>query len=158
MTTLVTYFSATGTTKTVAEHLAKAIGADLAELTPAEPYSSADLNWTDHSSRCVHEHEDASIRPAIDNAPDVSGYDVVMVGYPLWWEKAPNIVRTFLEGQDFSGKTVVTFATSSTSVNGADGAHLHDSCSPQTNWKPGKRLTVRDGETRLKQWVKELSL
>lgn len=156
--TLVTYFSASGTTKSVAGRLADGIGADLRELVPASPYTAADLNWTDHASRCVREHEDASIRPRIADAPDVSGYDVVFVGYPLWWEQAPNIIRTFLEGQDFSGKTVVTFATSSTSVRGADGEHLHRCCSPGTNWKAGRRLTPRDSEAGLAQWVRGLGL
>ncbi|GAA0633620.1 flavodoxin [Bifidobacterium pullorum] len=155
---LVTYFSASGTTRTVAEHLAKAINADIVELIPALPYTASDLNWTDHASRCVREHENPSIRPEIADMPDISAYDTVFVGYPLWWEQAPNIIRTFLEGQDFSGKTVVTFATSSTSTRGADGAHLHGCCSTETNWKTGKRLTTRDGEAALSQWVKELGL
>lgn len=157
-TMLVTYFTASGTTRTVAEHLAKAAGADIAELVPAQPYTPADLNWNDPNSRCTREHKDVSIRPQIANAPDVSGYDVVFVGYPLWWEQAPNIIRTFLEGQDLSGKTVVTFATSSMSTRGADSAHLHGCCSVETNWKTGRRLTPRDGEAALSRWVKGLGL
>ena len=134
-TMLVTYFTASGTTRTVAEHLAKAAGADIAELVPAQPYTPADLNWNDPNSRCTREHKDVSIRPQIANAPDVSGYDVVFVGYPLWWEQAPNIIRTFLEGQDFSGKTVVTFATSSMSTKPSPAARTARICTDAARWR-----------------------
>lgn len=155
---LVAYFSATGTTRAAAHHLAEAAGADIKELTPTEPYTDADLNWTDRSSRCVREHEDLSIRPQIADVPDVSGYDVVFVGYPLWWDKAPNIIRTFLEGQDFSGKTVVAFATSSTSTEGATGDHLHDSCSASTRWLTGRRIAAHDSAATLATWINDLGL
>ena len=156
-TTLVTYFSATGTTKRVAERLAKAIGADLVEIEPAEPYTAADLNWRDDASRSTREHRDRSIRPALKTPIDVSGYDTVFVGYPLWWETAPRVVRTFLESQDFTGKTIVTFATSSTSVRGADGTQLHDSA-PSADWKPGKRVASNESEASLAAWVTSLGL
>lgn len=111
--TLVAYFSASGTTQRVAEHLAEAAGADLFRIEPETPYTSADLNWRDRHSRTTQEKNDRSIRPALKGTvPDVSGYDVVYVGFPIWWYTAPNIVNTFLESADFSGKTIVPFATS----------------------------------------------
>ena len=155
---LVTYFSATGTTKAVAERLAEATGADLVEIKPAEPYSAADIDWRDESSRCFVEHRHREMRPelAADN-PSVSDYDVVFVGYPLWWETAPRVVRTWLEAQDWSGKTIVTFATSSTSTRGADGIQLHDSA-PKANWVEGRRLAANATERQLKDWVESLGL
>ncbi|MDY4651236.1 MAG: flavodoxin, partial [Atopobiaceae bacterium] len=104
--TLVAYFSASGTTKRVAEHLAEAAGADLFRIEPETPYTAADLNWHDRTSRTTREKNDRSIRPALKGTvPDVSGYDVVYVGFPIWCYTAPNIVNTFLESADFSGKT-----------------------------------------------------
>ena len=111
--TLVAYFSVSGTTKRVAEHLAEAAEADLFRIEPETPYTSADLNWRDRHSRTTQEKNDRSIRPTLKGTvPDVSGYDVVYVGFPIWWYTAPNIVNTFLESADFSGKTIVPFATS----------------------------------------------
>lgn len=155
---LVAYFSATGTTKAVAERLAKATGADLAEIKPAEPYSEADIDWRDESSRCFVEHQHREMRPELAAGnPSAAGYDMVFVGYPLWWETAPRVVRTWLEAQDWSGKTIVTFATSSTSVRGADGTQLHDSA-PQANWLVGKRFAANTSERQLKEWVSSLGL
>lgn len=156
--TLVTYFSATGTTRGVAERLSKAVGADLAEIRPAQAYSDADIDWRDESSRCFVEHQHREMRPdlAVDN-PSAEGYDVVFVGYPLWWETAPRVVRTWLEAQDWSGKTIVTFATSSTSTRGADGTQLHDSA-PKANWVAGSRLAANATENQLKDWVDSLGL
>lgn len=111
--TLVAYFSVSGTTKRVAERLAKATGADLFRIEPETPYTSADLNWRDRHSRTTQEKNDRSIRPALKGTmPDVSGYDVIYIGFPIWWYTAPNIVNTFLESADFSDKTIVPFATS----------------------------------------------
>jgi flavodoxin len=109
---LVAYFSATGTTRRLAERLAKAAGADLFQIEPQQPYTSADLNWRDRSSRATREKSDPAFRPAIKGVPDTSAYDVVYVGFPIWWYTAPNIVHTFLEACDLSGMTVVPFATS----------------------------------------------
>lgn len=156
--TLVVYFSATGTTRIVAERLATAIHADVAEITAAQPYSAADIDWRDESSRCFVEHRDRTIRPALaEDAPSVNGYDTVFVGYPLWWETAPRIVRTWLEAQDWAGKSIVTFATASSSTRGADGTQLHDSA-PSATWIPGKRLPSNATETQLKSWVASLGL
>ncbi|MGN0286997.1 MAG: flavodoxin [Atopobiaceae bacterium] len=115
---LVAYFSATGTTKRLAEHLAKAAGADLFQIEPQQPYTSADLNWRDRSSRTTQEKNDPSFRPAIKSVPDTSVYDVIYVGFPIWWYTAPNIVHTFLESCDLVGKVVVPFATSGGSSMG----------------------------------------
>ncbi|MBT1176004.1 flavodoxin [Bifidobacterium callimiconis] len=154
---LVTYFSATGTTRAVAARLATAADADIKEIVPAQPYTAADIDWRDPSSRSSVEKRDRSIRPALDHPIDVTPYDVVFVGYPLWWETAPRVVRTFLESQDWKGKTIVTFATSGSSVRGADGVQLHDSA-PDAEWKKGRRLAANVSERELAKWVDELGL
>lgn len=154
---LVTYFSATGTTCKVAKRLASAIGADITEIVPAQPYTAADLDWRDSSSRSSVEHRDRSLRPELADPIDVSDYDVVFVGYPLWWETAPRVVRTFLESQDWSGKTIVTFATSGSSTRGADGVQLHDSA-PNAKWVDGRRIATNENEAKLAKWVDGLNL
>ncbi|PJM76998.1 flavodoxin [Bifidobacterium felsineum] len=154
---LVTYFSATGTTRAVAECLAKAIGADLTEIEPAEPYTAADVDWRDSSSRSSVEHAHREMRPALAKPIDVKPYDVVFVGYPLWWETAPRVVRTFLESEDWAGKTIVTFATSGSSTRGADGVQLHDSA-PAAHWIAGRRLAANVKESELAKWVSGLNL
>ncbi|MCH4083425.1 MAG: flavodoxin [Olsenella sp.] len=121
---LAAYFSATGTTRRLAERLAKAAGADLFQIEPQQPYTSADLDWRDRSSRTTKEKNDPAFRPAIKGAPDTSAYDVVYVGFPIWWYTAPNIVHTFLEACDLSGKTVVPFATSGGSSMGRTSQSL----------------------------------
>ncbi len=133
--TLVAYFSASGTTAKVARNLAEATGADLFEIAAAEPYTSADLNWQDKSSRTTIEMNDEACRPAIaGDVADMASYDTVFVGFPVWWYVEPRIIDTFLETYDFSGKTVVPFATSGGSGLGqapkrmqaiAPGAHVH---------------------------------
>ena len=110
---LVAYFSASGTTKEAAERLAKAAGADLFEIRPAIPYTSADLNWMDKKSRSSVEMNDPDSRPEIaETMPNMADYDTVFIGFPIWWYVAPHIIHTFLESYDFSGKTLVPFATS----------------------------------------------
>ena len=111
--TLVAYFSASGTTERVAKDLAAAIGADLFEIAPKQPYTNADLNWQDKKSRTTIEMNDETCRPAIaGTAADMGAYDTVFVGFPVWWYVEPRIIDTFLEAYDFAGKTVVPFATS----------------------------------------------
>ncbi len=119
---LVAYFSASGVTARVAEEIAKATGADLYEIRPAEPYSSADLDWTDKKSRSTIEMNDPACRPAIAGpAADIKQYETVFIGFPIWWYVEPRIVDTFLESHDFSGKTVIPFATSGgSSISGAE--------------------------------------
>ncbi|MCH5238371.1 MAG: NAD(P)H-dependent oxidoreductase, partial [Muribaculaceae bacterium] len=110
---LVAYFSATGTTKHVAEELAEIMKATLFEIKPETPYTSADLDWRDDNSRSSVEMHDATSRPAIkDTVKDIEKYDVVFIGYPIWWYVAPTIINTFLESYDFAGKKIVLFATS----------------------------------------------
>ncbi|WEV46461.1 flavodoxin [Bifidobacterium sp. ESL0690] len=153
---LVTYFSITGNTRAVAQKLANATKADLKEIKPAAPYAGSDLDYEDEKSRVSVEHA-TDARPQMAAPVDVGAYDVVFVGYPLWFGVAPQIVRTFLESQDFTGKTIVTFATSGSSVEGANGEHLHG-YAPKATWKMGRRFTPDVSEETLAAWAKELGL
>lgn len=135
--TLVAYFSATGTTKRLAERVAKAAGADLFEIVPEVPYTSADLDWTNKKSRSTVEMQDASSRPVVaSHVADMAAYDTVFVGFPIWWYVAPTIVNTFLEAYDLSGKTIVPFATSGGSSMGKTVEALAPSA-PGANILPG---------------------
>ena len=126
---LVAYFSASGVTKKLAEKLAAAVDADLFEIRPKIPYTKADLNWMDKQSRSTIEMQNPSSRPEIaEGGPDLSGYDTIFVGFPIWWYIAPTIVNTFLEGCDLTGKTVVPFATSGGSGMGGTNKALASSC------------------------------
>ena len=130
---LVTYFSASGVTKKVAEKLAEAAGADLFEIKPEVAYTEADLNWMDKKSRSSIEMNDKSFRPAIaEKCNNMADYDVVYIGFPIWWYVAPTIINTFLESYDFSGKTIVLFATSGGSGFGNTVAELKRSVSDTT--------------------------
>ena len=127
--TLIAYFSASGVTARTAKEMAKAAGADLYEICPAEPYTAADLNWMDQKSRSTLEMNDPACRPAIAApAADLDQYDTVFVGFPIWWYIAPTIVNTFLESCDLTGKTVVPFATSGGSGMGGTNKALAPSC------------------------------
>lgn len=136
--TLVAYFSASGVTARVAKEMAESVGADLYEIRPAEPYTSADLNWMDKKSRSTVEMNDPASRPAIaEPVQDMAQYDTVFVGFPVWWYVEPRIVDTFLESQDISGKAFIPFATSGGS--GIDGAARNlQKTYPQAAWKAGK--------------------
>lgn len=137
---LVAYFSATGTTKRVAERLARVAQADLFEIRPAVPYSSADLDWTNKASRTSKERADESIRPALAvKLADVSAYATVYIGFPIWWYVAPRIIATFLESCDFSGKTIVPFATSGGSGMGWTVEELKRIC-PAARFLSGQVL------------------
>ena len=126
---LVAYFSASGTTAVLAKTLAEAVGADLFEITPAVPYTKADLNWTDRNSRSSVEMADSASRPAIaGTCANIADYDTVFIGFPIWWYVAPTIVNTFLESCDLTGKTVVPFATSGGSGMGSTNKALAPSC------------------------------
>ena len=128
-TILVAYFSASGVTKKLAEKLAAAVDADLFEIRPKIPYTKADLNWMDKQSRSTIEMQNPSSRPEIaEGGPDLSGYDTIFVGFPIWWYIAPTIVNTFLESCDLTGKTVVPFATSGGSGMGSTNKALAPSC------------------------------
>ena len=125
---LVAYFSASGVTKKVAEKLAALVNADIHEIKPKVPYTKADLNWMDKKARSTIEMNDPTARPAIAKLPDVSAYDKIYVGFPIWWYVAPRIINTFLEGCELSGKTVIPFATSGSSGMGKTNSVLKPSC------------------------------
>ncbi len=138
MKKLVAYFSASGTTKKAAERLAKAAGADLFEIKPKVPYSGADLNWMDKKSRSSVEMDDPAARPEIaGKLPNMADYDTVFIGFPIWWYAAPRIINTFVESYDFSGKTLIPFATSGGSGMGKSAEELKKFC-PDAEWKAGK--------------------
>ena len=150
---LVAYFSATGTTKGVAEKLASAVGGDLYEIVPAEPYSDADLNWNDRESRSTREQNDKSARPGIASETlDLSGYATVYVGYPIWWGEEPRIMDTFVESYDFSGKTMIPFCTSSSSGIGSSGRNMEQLTSGAT-WLDGSRFSGGVSEDELRAWA-----
>lgn len=155
---LVAYFSASGVTAKAAWKLSEAIGADLHEIKPEVPYSSADLNWMDKKSRSSVEMNDPSSRPTIaEKLADMEKYDVVFVGFPIWWYVAPTIINTFLESYDFSGKTIIPFATSGGSGMGKTNEKLEPSC-PGATLLQGKLLNGNLSEDSLKNWVKNLNL
>ena len=152
---LVAYFSATGTTAGVAERLAKATGGDLFEIKPEQPYTDADLDWRDKQSRSSVEMADKSSRPAIaSKVEDMSKYDVVFVGFPIWWYREPSIIDTFMESYNFSSKTVVPFATSGGSGMG-DSGKIMQSLAPQAKVLSGKRFSSSVSEEELKKWADE---
>ena len=156
---LVAYFSASGVTAELAKTLAEAAGADLYEIKPEVPYTKADLNWRNMGARSTIEMKDASSRPAIaDKNADIAAYDVIFVGFPIWWYVAPTIVNTFLEAYDFSGKTIVPFATSGSSGFGETLAKLATSVSGAVVWKEAKLLNGRPSKDILAAWVESLNL
>ena len=137
---LIAYFSASGTTKKAAEHLAKAVGADLFEIKPVVPYSSADLNCMDKKSRSSVEMNDPAFRPEIaERFPNMTDYETVYIGFPIWWYVQPRIIDTFVESYALAGKTLIPFATSGGSGIGGAEKSLKALC-PQAVWKPGKLL------------------
>lgn len=154
---LVAYFSATGTTKSVAEDLAKVMDATLFEIEPKVPYSPADLDWKDSTSRSSVEMHDLNSRPEIKNkVQDIAQYDVVFLGYPIWWYVAPTIVNTFIEENDLKGKTVYCFATSGGSPIGPCVDALKKQY-PDINWQEGRLLNGAT-EATLQEWKKEINL
>ena len=154
---LVAYFSATGNTEHIAEHLQAILDADLYEITPQVPYTSADLDYTNSSSRSQVEGRDPDARPAISGSvEDLEAYDVIFLGYPIWNGQAPKIISTFLESYDFSGKTVIPFATSGGSGMGKTEAVLHALCPDSVNWKSGKMLNGYD-RAQMEAWVRTLA-
>ena len=154
--TLVAYFSATGTTARAARAISDAIGADLYEIAPAEPYTSADLNWNDRASRSSREMDDESCRPAIaGTVSNMDAYDTVFVGFPVWWYVEPRIIDTFLESYDFSGKTVVPFATSGGSGLGRAPQRMQQIAAGSTV-TGGKLLNGRQSADALRAWAESL--
>lgn len=158
MNALVAYFSTTGTTAKAAKALANAVGGELYEIKPAVPYTSADLNWMDKNSRSSVEMKDAHSRPALaDTDAPVAGHDVIFLGFPVWWYVAPTILNTFLEAYDFTGKTIVLFATSGGSGLGKSAAGLRVSA-PGAKIVDGRMLNGRLNEAELKAWAEGLNL
>lgn len=156
--TLVAYFSASGVTAGVSKNLAKAVGADLYEIKPQVPYTREDLNWNDEQARSTVEMHDKSFRPPLaDKEANIQEYDIVYVGFPIWWYVAPTIINTFLEAYDFSGKTIVLFATSGGSGFGNTVKELKGSC-PSAKLIEGRLLNGRQTEADLKKWVDSLSI
>lgn len=154
---LVAYFSASGVTEKTAETLAKTINADLFEIEPETPYTAADLDWTDKNSRSTVEMNDLSSRPAIKSKLDDMGdYDVVFVGFPIWWYVAPTIINTFLESYDFKGKTVVPFATSGGSRMGKTAEVLRK-LNTGAKILDGKVLNGYDAAA-MKKWTESLKI
>ena len=158
MNALVAYFSASGTTAKAAKVLAKAAGADLYDIKPAVPYTRADLNWMDKGSRSSVEMNDKNSRPALaDSDAPIAGHDVIFLGFPIWWYVAPTIINSFLESYNFSGKTIVLFATSGGSGLGRSAAGLRGSA-PGAKILDGRLLNGRLNEEDLKAWVSGLKL
>ena len=155
MKKLVAYFSASGVTKSTAERLAKAADADLFEIKPAVPYTRADLDWTNKKSRSSVEMNNPDSRPEIEEQlSNMKDYDTVFIGFPIWWYVAPTIINTFVESYDFSGKTIIPFATSGGSGMGKTVEVLKSLC-PSANWEKGKMLN-RVSDWELENWVKGL--
>ncbi len=153
--TLVVYFSATGTTKGVAQTIASATGADLYEITAAQTYTEADLNWNDKNSRTTLEQNDKSVRPAIGSETiSLDGYSTIFIGYPIWWGEEPRIMDTFVESYDLSGKTVIPFCTSGGSGIGSSGKNLEANAGGG-NWLEGERLSR---SSDVEGWIKSLGL
>lgn len=150
--TLVAYFSASGVTARAAKEMAEAIKADLYEICPAETYTDADLDWMDKKSRSTVEMNDPSCRPAIvQPVKDMEQYDTILIGFPIWWYVEPRIVDTFLESYDFSGKTLIPFATSGGSSIGKAEKSLKEHC-PNAVWKKGQLLNG----TGAAEWAKRM--
>lgn len=155
MKALVAYFSATGTTRKLAERLSAAVQADIFEIKPEVPYTDADLDWQNKKSRSSVEMNDRQCRPAIaENMDNMSPYDVVFVGFPIWWYREPSIIDTFMEAYDFAGKTVVPFATSGMSQIGSSGKNMQ-ALAPEADVAAGKRFPDSASEKELKEWAKE---
>lgn len=154
---LAAYFSASGVTAQASKKLAKAAGADLYEIKPAVPYTDKDLDWRNEQSRSSVEMRSKTSRPALaDNNADISQYDTIFLGFPIWWYVAPTIINTFLESYDFSGKTIILFATSGGSGFGSTVRNLKDSVASDTNIIEGKINNMSDES--LRTWIESLNI
>lgn len=155
--TLVVYFSATGHTKPLAEYAAEYLNADIYEIVPETAYTEADLNYSDSSSRTSKEQNDIAARPAIaGELPDISGYDTIVIGHPIWWGQAPKIIYTFLENYDWFGKTLVTFCTSASSGLGSSVDNLKPSASGNPEWLESRRFSIGAGENEVIDWLQQI--
>lgn len=155
---LVAYFSATGNTREVALALQGILGADLYEIVPQEAYTGDDLNYSDDDCRANREQNDPEARPALAEVPEFSEeYDLVFLGYPIWWGQAPKVMYTFLESWDFGGATIVPFCTSGSSDIGSSAEPLQ-ALAPEANWLEGRRFGAGTPASDLEAWVAELAL
>ena len=155
---LIAYFSATGATAKLAATLARASGGELYEIRPAVPYTASDLDWRDKHSRSTREMEDKNARPALAGPlVDTAPYDMVLVGFPIWWYEAPRVVQSFLEGCALEGKRVVPFATSGGSGLGDTASILQRSC-PGAQVLPGKRLSASASVEEVSAWLESLGV
>ena len=153
---LVAVFSASGVTKRVGEEIARVSGGDFFEIAPKEPYTSADLDWTNKRSRSSVEMNDPSARPEIaGSAINMASYDTVIVGFPIWWGIAPRIIETFLESYDFSGKKIIPFCTSGGSGVGRSDTALHKNVSGNVKWEKGIQIN-RPNETQIRRWLNQV--
>ncbi len=154
---MITYFSTSGATKKLASTLAVVVDGDLFEIRPIVPYTAADLDWRDKTSRSTIEMNDTACRPPIANAvTDIDQYETIYIGFPIWWYEAPRIIQTFLESYDLTGKTVIPFATSGGSEMGNTDAILQRSAK-SANWKLGKRMRADASVHEVAAWVESLN-
>lgn len=156
--TLVAYFSATGTTESLAEYAAEILDADIYEIVSEDPYTEADLAYyTD--GRADQEQNDLSARPAIaGNVENMEEYDTIILGYPIWHGQAPRIISTFLESYDFSEKTLIPFCTSHSSGLGSSADNLHELCSDSVNWLEGKRFEAGTTREMMENWIENMNI
>lgn len=155
---LVAYFSATGNTEGIAQQLAEGLGADLYEIVPETPYTSDDLNYSDNSSRSSVEMDDPDARPGISGSVEnMEQYDVVLIGYPIWWGEAPRIMSTFIESYDFSGKTLAAFCTSSSSGFGSSDSALREAAD-SASWLDGMRFSSGASGQEILEWADGLGI
>ena len=154
---LVAFFSASGSTRKLSNDLAEILNADTYEIKPATPYTGKDLNWNNSQSRSSVEMADIKSRPELaDKSAKIADYDTIFLGFPIWWYVAPHIINSFLESYDFSGKTIVLYATSGGSGFGETLSQLKPSCSDSTLWIQGKVFRGRTDKNILADWVKSL--
>lgn len=157
MKTLVAFFSASGETKKLAQTLASVVNGTLYQILPETDYTPADLNWQDKHSRSTIEMQDPAYRPALAGAvEDIDQYDPIFIGFPIWWYEAPRVIQTFLESYDLTGKTVIPFATSSSSGMGNTDSILQRSA-PKAGWKLGKRLKATASAQEITDWLESLN-
>ena len=156
---LVAYFSATGTTKTLAEYAADAMGADLYEIVPEEPYTDDDLNHSNRNTRATAEQNDKNVRPAISGSVEnMEQYEIVFLAFPIWWGEEPRIMDTFVEAYDFSGKTIVPFCTSGGSGIGSSGENMQNLSTGDATWLDGERLSSSASREDMVDWINGLGL
>ena len=157
MKILVTYFTASsGNTKKIAQKIASSLDADIKEIEPKEIYTNADLNWMDKNSRSTIEMQDKNSRPEMKGKIDVSSYDVVFVGFPVWWYQEPSIIDTFLESGDFKGKVLVPFATSGSSSIGNKTGDNFRRLAPGALVKEGRVIRMNESDEKIAEWAKEI--